>query len=197
MTPSSSSTRSSLCLGLCLGAREVGMAVVSREHLVFVKVVHLGEASALRLQRFMHIVRELLDRYCPRRIAVVTLQRPGLSDHAVTEQWTALRDTARQLVTTHYTADQIRASHLSTGRQSTRALADLLGDRFPELTPHAPSTRAARHDQGVVPGHAQRHVVSSHERYWSRAFLALAGALHDLEVDLCERLQLQLPLPIT
>jgi len=188
-----------LCLGLCISAREVGIAVASREHLVLARVVHLGESGVERLQRLLHIVRELLKRYCPRRLAVVTLQRPGLAEPTVREQWATLRETARahQVLPVHYTADQIRSSNLAAGRQSTRALADLLGARFPELAPHAPATRAARHDQGVVPLHAKRHVVSSHERYWSRAFLALAGALHDLEVDLCERLQLQPPLPIT
>lgn len=195
MTPPTFSTHNSLCLGLCLGARELGIAVVSREHLVLAKVVHLGDASIHRLQRFIQVLQELLERYCPRRVAVVTRQRPGPSAHAITEQWTTLCNISRPLVATTYTADQIRASHLPTGRQSTRALADLLGTCFPELAPHAPSTRAARRDQGVVPEHAKRHVVSSHERYWSRAFLAVAGALHDLEVELLDRLQLQLALP--
>lgn len=195
MTAPSSSTRSSLCLGLCLGAREVGVAVVSREHLVLAKVVHLGETSIPRLQRFIQVLHELLERYRPRRVAVVNRQRPGSSACAITEQSNTLHDAVHPLIATAYTADEIRASHLPTGRQSTRALAELLGTRFPELALHAPSTRAARRDQGVVPEHAKRHVVSSHERYWSRAFLAVAGALHDLEVDLLDRLQLQLPLP--
>lgn len=185
--------RSSLALGLCLGRRWVGLALVSREHLVRALVLNLATTGSQRgrLRRFAAAVGTYLDAYGASRIAVV--HRGELTDTPLTPERAWLAETAslRGVPLADYAADTIRQAHVPAGtrRATTQTLAEALAERFPELASRTPAAEGVP-GADKVPELARigRRVISPRARYWSWMFLALGSALHDLDEDVKSRL---------
>lgn len=183
--------RPALALGICLGARHAGLALATRERLVRASVANLGKrAVADRDERFAEAVSQLLDAYGVTRIALVSPRMVGPAPVAIARQAALLDALAgpRTVPVARYDADQLRVALGGGTRPSTRNLAEALAHRFPELASRAPSAEPIP-GADKVPGLAtlRRRRRTPRARYWSRMFLALAGALHDLDEELKSR----------
>lgn len=170
------------CLGILLGAREVGVAVATREHLLHDGVVNLRKLTSRegREARFRQAMAARLDRFPVTRVAVTrplgVLHDPGLVD--AERAWLADECRRRGLALHAYDTRAVRADPASAGRLRThRVLAEQLAARFPELAGKCPTYRTT--PASGVPARA---------RYWFRMFLALATALCDLDRALLNRL---------
>lgn len=192
-TPTSNPTGSlafgELCLGLTLGPREVGIALLSSEHLVVFRVVNLRKIASHegRERRFCQVLDDLLDTFPVTRIAWSRLdERPQKTLTLVENQELAIGQAARtrQLASDHVDRDKA-LDHLlpDSDPKTLYTLAEMLASRFPELREKAPSSEpvpGADH----VPELALvgRRLRTSRERYWSRMFLALGIAQTALDL---------------
>lgn len=184
-----------LCLGVCLGNREIGVALATREYLVRAHVVTLRKQKPdERKGRAMAALQKLIADYGPNRIAVVAIPT-ATTTPLVTEihAWLPTLPTpavyARiQRMVTLYDADAVRRASVPDDlRPTNRQLAFALGERFPALSRHLPSVAVAADGEPLAGRVPQR---TNRERYVVRLFLAVAGAMHDLDEDLRTRLTL-------
>ena len=184
-----------MALGVALGGREVGLAIATREHLVYDGILNLQKIKTeeLRERQFAVGIARRLDGYPVTRLAVVVLQTPGTAKVPLVEiERCRLAGIARErnLTLTTYRSSEVKAKLLPNhSRPSTRALGNELGTRFLSLAGKAPSAEPVP-GADLVPELAlmRRTVVTAHERYWSRMFLALGAALVDLDAELLSRL---------
>ncbi|MFZ5479092.1 MAG: hypothetical protein ACOZNI_20145 [Myxococcota bacterium] len=177
-----------VALGVCLGNRMVGVAVLTRERLLRAQVVGLRRlAREKRAGRLARVTRALTERFGPSRIAVVQLA--GVRDDVVALDPEAVVAAATPTPTvTRYRAPDVRIALAQEGTHPTnRAVAHLLAERFPELARHAPEP-APSVEPTNGPWVPRRKYPTPKDRYYVRLFLAVAVALHDLEEELKTRL---------
>lgn len=179
-----------VALGICLGNRRTGVAVVTRDRLLRAYVIGLRRVP--RRRRVAHlaaILRQLVARYDPCRIAFAQC-----AEVATTKLHTRLvvrlsrHPAADGLTLTTFAATDVRVALLGAGaRPTNRALAVAIAARFPELETHAPEPLPFDEPTNG-PWVARRAYPTPKDRYYARLFLAVAGALHDLEEELTSRL---------
>lgn len=193
-TPSSSTPqRPELCLGLHLGAREIGVAVGSRERLLDCHVLNVRKVPSRegKERSFRVLVEQWLARYAPARIAVVAAL--DTQDDAFIEgclAWLGHLVEERGLTLRSYTAEEVKGALChGQGKPTLRLLARELCERYPELWSKSPDARR-RARAAPAEGRPLRelYVRSAHERYWSRVFLAAGALVHDLESQLRNKL---------
>lgn len=188
--PLSHDFRPQLVLGVCLGHRDIGVALTTREHLVRTQVVGLRRhAPTSRASRAVTAIGNLLTAYEPSRIALVLIDAmTGSELVAQLDGW--LRDHAalRGMTVAAYRADVVRTALVPEGtRPTNRDLAHTLAERHPELQPLAPKPRPetiASENGSWTP---RAPLPTPRERYFTRLFLAVGGALHDLDEELRAR----------
>lgn len=177
--------RRDTCLGIHLGHREVGLAVVTRERLIDAHVLTIRKIPSMdgRERRLRQVIVTLIAETGVTTIAIVEPPRRRGDNGSLVA---VVHDEAkrRALPVEEVAAECLRTTYTATGaRPSNRAVGLCLVGRFPELRrcvdPAAP----------VVPG-ARVRTRSDRERYFGRMFLALAAAL----VALDDGLKAKLPL---
>lgn len=183
-----------LCLGLTLSAREVGLAVVSREHLVRDGVMNLKKlpSDAGKERRFQQVMVGLLDEFRPGHLSIIRPPLPSQARPLIrTERLFLQTEAARRgIVFRELDPEEVKRTLVPRQARATlRELAAELARRFPELRPRSPletQPPGALHLPELAD--RTRRVRTDKERYWSRMFLALGGAVHTLEEDLKQRL---------
>mgnify|MGYP000132329275 CR=1 FL=1 len=159
------------CLGLCLGAREVGQAAATVNELLSESVLNIRKIASDtgKERRFRQTVERAITQLGVERIAVV---RPvgEVARHVVVKAQELVLDEVADrtgVIVTYRDADDVRKAHLTDHslRPSNQRLARELVKRYPELE--------ARLSEGT-------RARTGKERYWSRMFLALGAALIEL-----------------
>jgi hypothetical protein len=170
-----------VCLGLALTTRDLGLAVTSPNQLFATRVINLRKlvSDEARERRFAQVLDQALATYPVTRLAVVLPERPSPPPPRVATQHTRLVEVSREraLPLTTKTAQDVKTAFTDQDapHASHRTLTAALVARFPELAAKAP------HLAPPAPGFRPRRLRTNKERYWSRMFLALGGALHALE----------------
>lgn len=178
-----------IVLGLYPGGREVGLAIATRDHLVRAYVLNLRKIPSPegRERRFQQVLAKCLDAYGIARLAIVNRRRPSRT-RAICRQMATMNTLARSrtIPVAYYAACAAKRAVLGpeVARASNAAVAEALATRFPELKPKAPSSEAVP-GADRIPELARigRRFVTPRARYWSRMFLALTAAVHDLDVQ--------------
>lgn len=171
-------------LGVAPGTREVGLAVAMPGHLLDIQVkdFHRVVSREQKAARFQRAVERWIERDGVTGIALVAPAASARSA-AVLDQLALLRAeaAARRIPLVEVGRHALRAD-LAPGRfPSNRRLAEALAHEFPELRRVAPSSEpvpgADRVPELALRGHRTR---TNRQRYWARAFLALAAARQEL-----------------
>lgn len=165
-------------LGIALGAREVGVAVVTGERLLTASVLNVRKIRSpdMRQRRFEQAVSLLLDAYAVTRLAFVADQEGGADQAA----WLEREARRREVPATRLLPARVRAALCGPGaRPSNGALARQIVGRFPLLWNRSPDSEA-------VPGASlaeglRRRTRSHRARYHARMFLAAGAAMLDLD----------------
>lgn len=176
--------KTSLCLGLLLGAREVGYGLLSQNDLLRYGVLNIRKIQSQEAKeaRFRQIVLRYLDQEGCRQVAVV---RPlsGRSGHPLIASmltWLESESARRGVSLEMVEREQVKLAivpsvNLPTGRR----LAQTLALRFPELQQVVADTvtSALRDETTPSPMPHRLPLPSAKERYWSQMFLAVAAGL--------------------
>lgn len=179
-------------IGIALSGREVGLAVADRERVSFFRVLNLRKVRSHegRQARFRQVVGGLVARHphCPIVTVFASLQSLR-NDIASQRAWLLEQMTTRALV--EHESDTLRRRYAMGSKvPSARRLAEHLAGEYRELWSKAPSAISR---PGADLGHefAQRSACRTpRERYWARAFLALAGVRAHLEDQILEEFAL-------
>ncbi len=177
-------------LGIAIGGREVGLAVVTREHLLAFEVKDLHKLASRegKESRFRNAILAVLDRFQVSRVALVA--PPPMDAHRALvraeEAWLAAEAAGRSLPLATHAAADVRARCVPPGRASNRALGEALAGEYPELWRSAASAEAVPGRDRVAT--LRRRIRTPRERYWARAFLALGAARRDLDLALLRRI---------
>lgn len=178
--------RASLALGVCLGNRTTGLALATRERLLRAEVATVqGNDVEERADALTARIEGIVTAYTPSQIALVNMHAPaalGPLLAALRARLEALRATA-EFSLTEYDALAVRRAYLPEEgvRPTNRSLVRAIAWRFPEL---ADPTRSRPSSVPCV----VRVFPTSRERRASRLFLAVGGALHDLDEGLKRRI---------
>jgi hypothetical protein len=177
-----------MAIGIALSGREVGLAVADRERVSFFRVLNLRKVQSHegRQARFRQVVGGLVERHphCP-VVAVLASLPFTRTDIASERAWLQEQAASRTLV--EHVGDTLRR-RFSIGSKvpSARSLAEHLAGEYQELWSKAPSA-VSRPGADVVPASATRAACRTpRERYWARAFLALAGVRAHLDDQILE-----------
>jgi len=168
------------CLGLCLGPREVGRAVVSLHQLEDHGVLNIRKIPSAegKERRFRQVVERAIRLNEVTRLLVVVPSETAARHPTVVAQRLVLQDLgeAYRLQLEEVEPARIREEYLDDDslRPSNRRLAAELIRQFPELV----RLRAGRSVE------QSPQIRTGKERYWSRLFLALGGALLVLRREL-------------
>lgn len=176
-------SRPARALGVALGARAVGLAVTTAEHVVHHQVLNLGKLTTQtgKEARFRQVLQALLDRHEPSMLALVspatqTVERGFLCS---LDAWLREEAGRRTLLLRETTSDAVRRALVPPGEQpSGRRLAEALCAQFEGVRVLAPSREKVPGAE-YVPELALRgrRTRSSRELYWRPMFLALGSAV--------------------
>jgi hypothetical protein len=150
-----------------IGAREVGVAVVTRERLLHGRVLNVRKirSAAARERRFAQVLDDVLEHGAPGHLVVVV---PKDLDQTREAQLASLARIAahRGLARVDLRAPDVRRGFAPVA--TTRALSQALCERYPTLAPRVPVSTA------LLSGRAAPR--SERERYWTPLFLAVGAA---------------------
>jgi hypothetical protein len=181
--PAANAALPPVALGIVLGGRGVGLAVATRGSVLGFRVVdlHKNHGPEAKEARFRNAVAGWIDGHGVTRIAVVGPLRgevhlPVVRDEAA---WLVAEAQARGIALAFHDSGALRERYARGGRPSNRAMGERLAAEFPELRGSAASSEPVP-GADRVPG-LRRRIRSEREKYYARAFLALAAAMADLD----------------